>query len=139
MDWADLWGAFGPGFAGSVFGAGWWFWVDAVVCSSVKVSFLHYLPGLFASLAALMFNCVKRDDLQDYSPFDEGEGCRSKTWLFLAYVIAFVSLAGSVGMLIEDAVLKTGPSTWTGVAGVLQCFFVLASGLIFWTSRSGEY
>jgi hypothetical protein len=31
----------GPGVAG----AGWWFWVDAVVCSSVQVSFLHYLPG----------------------------------------------------------------------------------------------
>jgi hypothetical protein len=40
-----LWGIMGPGVAGAVFGAGWWFWVDAVVCSSVQVSFLHYLPG----------------------------------------------------------------------------------------------
>jgi hypothetical protein len=40
-----LWEIAGPGVAGAVFGAGWWFWVDAVVCSSVKISFLHYLPG----------------------------------------------------------------------------------------------
>lgn len=45
MDFPELWAIFGPGVAGAVFGAGWWFWVDAVVCSSVTVSFLHYLPG----------------------------------------------------------------------------------------------
>jgi hypothetical protein len=33
-------------------------------------------PGIFASLAALMFNCVRQDELQDYSPFDDGEACR---------------------------------------------------------------
>lgn len=51
---------------------------------------------------------------------------RSRTWLFLAYVIAFSSLAGSVGMLVQDALLPTTPDTWTGIAGVLQCFFCLA-------------
>lgn len=40
-----LWGIIGPGVAGALFGAGWWFWVDAVVCSAVQVSFIHYLPG----------------------------------------------------------------------------------------------
>ena len=40
-----MWEIMGPGIAGAVFGAGWWFWVDAVVCSAVKISFLHYLPG----------------------------------------------------------------------------------------------
>jgi hypothetical protein len=42
---ALLWGIIGPGVSGAIFGAGWWFWVDAVVCSAVQVSFLHYLPG----------------------------------------------------------------------------------------------
>ncbi|KGN50994.1 hypothetical protein Csa_008144 [Cucumis sativus] len=72
MDLAELWSIFGPGVAGAVFGAGWWFWVDAVVCSSVAVSFVHYLPGIFASFAALMFNCVRKEDI-DYSPYEEGE------------------------------------------------------------------
>jgi hypothetical protein len=82
-------------------------------------------PGIFASLAALMFNCVRQDELQDYSPFDDGEACRSRTWLFLSYVVAFVSLAGSAGMLVQDALLPDTPSSWTGIAGVLQCTFVL--------------
>ncbi|CAL8997232.1 unnamed protein product [Prunus brigantina] len=123
MDLSELWAIFGPGVAGAVFGAGWWFWVDAVVCSSVKVSFVHYLPGIFASLAALMFNCVKKEDI-DYSPYEEGEW-RLKLWLFIAYVVAFVSLAASVGLLIQDSLVTTGPPVWTGVAGVLQSVFVL--------------
>ncbi|CAK9222368.1 unnamed protein product [Sphagnum troendelagicum] len=65
---------------------------------------------------------------------------RSRTWLFLSYVIAFVSLAGSAGMLVQDALLPDTPSSWTGIAGVLQCTFVLTSGLMYWTSRSAtEY
>ncbi|KAK4352683.1 hypothetical protein RND71_028201 [Anisodus tanguticus] len=207
MDISELWAIFGPGVAGAVFGAGWWFWVDAVVCSSVTISFLHYLPGIFASLAALMFNCVRKEDI-DYSPYDEGEWSytvqgdnieikhderiqeilsnrateadtkmvevtvdhqveaareeeqlcvfffleeseiqlesllcsvyknnlaqqlllvRLKLWLFIAYVVSFVSLAASVGLLIQDALGKSGPSAWAGVAGVLQCVFVLIS------------
>ncbi|CAA3027125.1 transmembrane 50 homolog [Olea europaea subsp. europaea] len=134
MDLGELWAIFGPGFAGAVFGAGWWFWVDAVVCSSVKVSFLHYLPGIFASLAALMFNTVNKEDLDD-SPYGESEW-RVKLWLFIAYVVSFVCLAASVGLLIQDALVESGPSAWTGVAGVFQCVFVLISGLMYWTSHS---
>ncbi|KAG6774191.1 hypothetical protein POTOM_021542 [Populus tomentosa] len=143
MDLPELWAIFGPGVAGAVFGAGWWFWIDAVVCSSVKVSVVHYLPGIFASIASLMFNCVRKEDI-DYSPYEEGEwrwkwlnfhlafglpnpslNCRLKLWLFFAYVVSFVSLAASVGLLIQDSIVKTGPSVWTGTAGILQCVFVL--------------
>ena len=59
MDLSELWAIFGPGVAGAVFGAGWWFWVDAVVCSSVSVSFVHYLPGqsLFFFVFCFWFLC----------------------------------------------------------------------------------
>ncbi|PNX92869.1 transmembrane protein 50, partial [Trifolium pratense] len=60
---------------------------------------------------------------------------RLKLWLFIAYVVSFVSLAGSAGMLIQDSLDKSAPSVWTGVAGVLQCVFVLISGLIYWTAH----
>ncbi|KAE8683569.1 Detected protein of confused Function [Hibiscus syriacus] len=131
MDLGELWAIFGPACAGAVFGVGWWFWVDAVFCSSVTVSFVHYLPGIFASIAALMFNCVRKDDID---PYDDSEW-RLKLWLFLAYVVSFTSLSASVGLLIQDSVVKSGPSVWTGTAGVLQCVFVLISGLIYWTSH----
>lgn len=57
MDLAELWAIFGPGVAGAVFGAGWWFWIDAVVCSSVKVSFVHYLPGMISLFAKHSVSC----------------------------------------------------------------------------------
>ncbi|CAL0319378.1 unnamed protein product [Lupinus luteus] len=133
MELLELWAIFGPGVSGAVFGAAWWIWLDAVVCSSTTVPFLHYLPGIFASLAALMFNCVRKEDI-DYSPYDEGEW-RLKLWLFIAYVVSFVSLAGSAGLLIQDSLDKSAPSVWTGVAGILQCVFVLISGLVYWTSH----
>lgn len=133
------WPVLGPGVAGAVFGAGWWFWVDAVVCSAAAVPFLHYLPGFFASFAALMFNCVNREDIGDgyYSPYDDSEW-RVKLWLFISYVVSFVSLAGAVGFLVQDALTDTGPSAWTGSAGILQCVFVLVSGLIYWTCHSED-
>ncbi|PWA45218.1 transmembrane protein 50 [Artemisia annua] len=52
-----FWGC--GGVAVGTFGSGWRFWVDTVVCGSVKVSFLYYLPGIFASLAVVMFNSVR--------------------------------------------------------------------------------
>jgi hypothetical protein len=31
--------SYGPIASGALFGAGWWFWVDAVVCTSHKIPF----------------------------------------------------------------------------------------------------
>ncbi|CAI5526465.1 unnamed protein product, partial [Closterium sp. Naga37s-1] len=191
----EHWRRFGPLAAGALFGAAWWIWVDAVVCNSSTVPFLHYVPGtaspccatskvppppaalrpryrlplphyvtaplppflfwaptlrdpgvpsfcpfhfcpppsarlgfmagIFATVAAMMFNAVHRDELHDYSPYDDGAGCRSRTWLFLAYVIAFASLAGAAGMLIKDA-SPPSTSSWPGAAGVFQCAFIIA-------------
>jgi hypothetical protein len=112
------WPVVSPGIAGAVFGVGWWFWVDAVVCSAAAVPFLQYLPGtcavspilcsvvsvpsvcmppkarilnrswalswlgFFATFAALMFNCVNREDIGDsyYSPYDDSEWRWGKVW-----------------------------------------------------------
>lgn len=137
MNPEEQWRRFGPLVSGALFGAAWWIWVDAVVCNVSPVPFLHYLPGLVASLAALMFNAVHRDELHDYSPYDEGAGCRSRTWLFLAYVLAFASLAASAGTLISDA-STPNTSSWPGAAGVFQCALIIGSGLIYWLSRASE-
>ncbi|XP_059630837.1 uncharacterized protein LOC132273790 isoform X1 [Cornus florida] len=72
--------------------------------------------------------------------------------LYLYITIGFVTKPetfpdGSVNLMVwqciipgwlftQDSIVKTGPSAWTGTAGVLQCVFVLISGLIYWTSHS---
>ena len=70
-------------------------------------------------------------------------GFRSRTWLFVAYVVAFVSLSGSVGLLVQDALQPATPSTWTGIAGVLQCCFVLAryssSPFSIWPGKNSNF
>lgn len=44
-----------------------------LVSYSVHISFCFcLLEGIFASLAALMFNSVRKEDI-DYSPYEEGE------------------------------------------------------------------
>jgi hypothetical protein len=37
--WEDKAKGYGPIMAGMLFGAGWWFWVDAVACNSHKIPF----------------------------------------------------------------------------------------------------
>jgi len=49
--------------------------------------------GIFASLAGLMFNCVRKEDI-DYSPYDEGE------WRYLLYC--------SFDLLIVDFLVDYG-------------------------------
>lgn len=40
----------------------------SIMCMTVIVGF----AGIFATFAALMFNCVRKEDI-DYSPYEEGE------------------------------------------------------------------
>jgi len=106
--------------------------VDAVVCSAVPVSFLHYLPGesrrpkirswwswplplclwdiwdwswwvwfvgcgraagIFASLAALMFNCVNKDEIgyDYYSPYGDDSEWRWAYWSIWHGLIQFLN------------------------------------------------
>ena len=44
---------------------------------------------------------LRREELQEYDAFDEGVFCRSRTWLFLSYVVSFGAVAGSVWVLMQ--------------------------------------
>jgi hypothetical protein len=50
----------GPVISGAVFGAGWWFFVDAVVAASGHVGLPYYIPGIVATLALILINSVRR-------------------------------------------------------------------------------
>jgi hypothetical protein len=81
-----------------------------------------------------MINCVRREDLTDSDALEEGAECRIKFWLFLSYCLAFGSIFGAVWLLFQchqDA----DKNLWAGVTGVVQCFMIVASGLIMWLLR----
>eukprot|EP01024_Parvocaulis_polyphysoides_P024585 TRINITY_DN22487_c0_g2_i6.p2 TRINITY_DN22487_c0_g2~~TRINITY_DN22487_c0_g2_i6.p2 ORF type:complete len:159 (-),score=19.46 TRINITY_DN22487_c0_g2_i6:313-789(-) len=127
---------YGPGISGVLFGAGWWFWIDAVVMHSVP--FPQYLPGFIATIAVIMINVVRRDELDDYDPYDQAGYCRSRLWLFICYVVSFGAVIGSVWNMTQNYALKEnmGSEIWPGVAGIFQVVFLLASAMVMFISRS---
>ncbi len=48
---------------------------------------------------------MRREELQEFDAFDEGVFCRSRTWLFLSYVVSFGAVAGSVWVLMQVLIL----------------------------------
>mmetsp|Transcript_13159 Transcript_13159/g.25116 ORF Transcript_13159/g.25116 Transcript_13159/m.25116 type:complete len:151 (-) Transcript_13159:193-645(-) len=133
----------GAGLSGGIFGAGWWVWLDAIATSSTKVPGDRWVPGIIATVALLMINSVRRENLRAYDPFDDGSDCRMRFWLFISYVVSFSSLVAAVWVLIQHYASNPGVTTsqdmWPGVAGVIQSTLILGSGLLFWLSRAPRY
>mmetsp|Transcript_33379 Transcript_33379/g.85312 ORF Transcript_33379/g.85312 Transcript_33379/m.85312 type:complete len:162 (-) Transcript_33379:417-902(-) len=141
VDWDTVKAAcenYSVGAAGALFGAAWWVEADAFIVQRVKgdgpaIPALYLLPGFLATIAILMINSVRRGDLEDTDSLEEGTECRIKFWLFLAYCFAFGSLFASVWFLVQSN--SAGEDLWAGIAGVVQCSLILASGLIMWLLR----
>ena len=81
--------------------------------------------------------CSHREDLEEYDSFDEGVYCRSRSWLFLAYLVSFGSIMGSVAVLLKSYALNDAIDVmWPGVAGLFQVTLILAAGLLLFVSRT---
>lgn len=64
---------------------------------------------------------MRRDELEEYDPFDEGVFCRSRFWLFISYVVSFASVVGAVWVLLGHYALNPDVTTvWPGIAGLFQ-------------------
>ena len=75
--------------------------------------------------------------MDDYDSFDEGVYCRSRSCLFLAYIVSFSSIMASVAVLMKDYALNDAVTVvWPGVAGLFQVTLILASGLLLFVSRT---
>lgn len=123
----------GATFSGAFFGAGWWCWADA--CTSgggaTKVSFFpDFLPGIVATIALVMINAVRREELSSSEAFEEEVFCRARAWLFMSYVVAFASVIGATMILLA------GKSTAIGVACLMQVILILAAALVFFVART---
>ncbi|KAJ8471845.1 hypothetical protein OPV22_026188 [Ensete ventricosum] len=114
-----------PGIAGAVFGAGWWLWVNTVVCSVDAVvcctSPVNPSPPSPRGITLLE---------------GRGEGLLFQTynslrgWLLIRFLVA-------VGLLlIQDA--PTDKAPYGGESMVICRVFVLISGLVYWTSHSHD-
>ena len=79
-----------------------------------------------------------REDLDEgYDSFDDGVYCRSRSWLFLAYLVSFGSIMAAVAVLLKDYALNEQvDGVWPGVAGLFQVTLILGSGLLLFVSRT---
>lgn len=134
--WEEQVKSYGPTISGALFGAGWWFWADACTSAAQTVPFAQYLPGITATIALIMINCVRREELENFDAFDEGVFCRSRFWLFISYVVSFASVIAAVWVLLQGYALSEAPSVWPGVAGLFQVIFILGAALVFFVART---
>lgn len=91
----------------------------------------QYLPGLIATLALVMINCVRRDEVAGLDPYggnDEGAYARSRAWLFLSYLVSFGSVAGAVLLFLKH------PSS-EGAAAIAQVVLILGAALTLFITR----
>ena len=64
---------------------------------------------------------IRREELQEFDAFDEGVFCRSRSWLFLSYVVSFGAVTGAVWVLLRGYALnEAATQTWPGIAGLFQ-------------------
>ena len=95
--------------------------------------FIEYLPGIAATLALILTNCVRREDVTDEAGDDE-DVFRLRSLLFIAYVTGFAAVCGSVAIFLDYN--KHDGSSYPGVANILLTMLVTASSLLLWLTRA---
>lgn len=80
----------------------------------------------------------RRDTLSYDSFGDDGEFCRARGWLLLAYLVSFAAVAGAVLVMLHRFATEDAASRWVGVAAVLEVAAILGSGLVFFVARAPD-
>jgi hypothetical protein len=92
---------------------------------------VQWLPGLLATLALILINSVRLDEINQVDPWDdEGIYCRSRVWLLLAYMICGGSIVGAATIMI------IGGGNGVGLGAIVQVCCILGGALLFFVSRS---
>jgi Uncharacterised protein family (UPF0220) len=133
--------------SGVVFAVAWWIFIDGVVFGETignaeKFEPYYVIPGIGATIALVMLNCVKLEDAMGSGGGDSGFGSDGSTrttivraWLFIWFTIMFVCIAGAIWTMAAHY-----SDNWTGVAILVQPIVISASaGLLLYTRKSPGY
>ena len=160
--------ALGVYSAGALFAAGWWFFFDACIRSSLErrapsnpdepplmppEMAMHagdWFPGVCTTLGLLIVNLVDKQHL-----LDEGGGLggaaagswgndpvlwRTRLWLFIGFAFLAGGMAGSVALLVIKYMLPPHAAGYEefGVANVIQNMGIMVSAVLLWISQRVE-
>jgi len=108
----------------------------------VHVTFLDWVPGIFATFGLLIVNIINKDMLQDgYG--DSRAVWRARLFLFIGFACMAGGLAGSIAVLvIKYLQVEYEPRfVYYGYAGVVQNVALMLSAIVLWLSQhaSNEY
>ncbi|KIZ00781.1 hypothetical protein MNEG_7180 [Monoraphidium neglectum] len=87
-------------------------------------------------LGVILLGAVAGQDDGSSLYIDEGDACRAKCTLFLAYVIAFGSIFLGTTLLLLDK--QKGEDLWAAASATISATVLSASGLLLWLSRGAE-
>ncbi|KAF9360583.1 hypothetical protein BGX26_008726 [Mortierella sp. AD094] len=141
--------------SGGLFALGWWFFIDAVVCSRswdlengpkpVSVEFVDWVPGICSTLGMIIISCVDKESLRGDSFTFSSSGSASVTWvarLFLFIGFAFMAggLAGSVSVMCIKYLLPEyiSPFDFWGICNVIQNSLIMISTALLWVAENTE-
>ncbi|CAG2100753.1 unnamed protein product [Medioppia subpectinata] len=132
------WVSFGSGV---LFFTGWWIIFDIAARYPSQDQFNHtyYIIGVCATLGLIMINTVTTEQI-DGSMYSEGR-CGPQTarvWLFLGFIMAFVSLIATIWILFEKFVQEGKTHKYPGVALLLQNLFIFGASILMKYGRNEE-
>jgi len=129
---------YGPVVAGACCGAAWAVFADMVSTrEGGDFGAGQVLPGVGATVSALLLNMVHRDEISESSgSWDQQRAQRVKVFLLLCYLLSAASALAAV--FVMASVLPPDRRSTDGVAVILQTVLMLGSGLIFFKTRASE-
>lgn len=136
---------FGCVLAGIVFSCAWWIFIDGVVFGMEKHKITplpwHYtLPGIFASIALVMLNWIRLEDVMflgvatensEPSRADRSLAKFLRAWAFLWLCVHVVCIISGIWIMVSQY-----SKIWTGVAILLQPIVIAGSSVLLLYSRS---
>mmetsp|Transcript_148369 Transcript_148369/g.360166 ORF Transcript_148369/g.360166 Transcript_148369/m.360166 type:complete len:155 (-) Transcript_148369:144-608(-) len=120
--------------AGVIFGIGWWVYIDGAAWGSAqndpvadKAAGYHWLPGLGVTIAFVMINGMRWQELSDENP---SVATRARCFLISALVIALACISVSLFIMVEVFINDDTLATWTGISVFIQCLLIFVAAFV---------
>lgn len=111
--------------SGFIFGAGWLVFIDAQINSLDAFNWIHVLPPLGVTIAAIMTNLV--------SPSSVSSIPQVKVWLFIWFTIFCICVGCSIWIIVTEYPPPLNP--YPGVGILVQSVLALFATFLFFIGR----
>lgn len=125
-------------FAGVVFAAGWWIFIDGfnmgsqVLKDSASVNAQGYawLPLFGATMVFLMLNGMKWSELDENNVTDPRTSAKARIFLVFTMFLSFVCIGGSAFLMADKFLRAEGAYQWAGISCLVGTLTILLSAFI---------